>query len=158
MPELTDALLSLSHVPNHVSEEVFSVVERFVVLMYSRISETTSINEARQQMFSRGSRSIENIPPTQNALLQHTKRAVLQAGHVWAQCLVSEQQLPCPSEWGWEQIEDTWQPCWTTIQEASKACCELVHCNCTKGCQKRCKCKKASLTCTALCKCSGQCS
>ena len=38
------------------------------------------VNEARKDLFCRKSQSMDRIPPTQNALLQHTQRAIYQAG------------------------------------------------------------------------------
>ena len=49
-------------------------------------------------LFAKGSRTLENIPPTQGALLQHVKRAAFQAGHVWGQALQSQQELPSPAD------------------------------------------------------------
>jgi hypothetical protein len=75
---------------------------------------------------------IENIPPTENALKQHIKRAVYQAGYVWYQSLQKVQSLPCPSEWGWKSVDGNWTPLWTTIPQASKVCQELIRCGCLK--------------------------
>jgi len=56
--------------------------ERFVVLMYDRTSELQGADAARRCLFSKKSKEIENIPPTAAALLEHTKRAAFQAGHI----------------------------------------------------------------------------
>lgn len=103
---------------------------------------------------------LRTSPPTSNALLQHTARVAYQAGHCWGQCIVSNPELPSPSEWGWTRSEsDAWTPRWTTLPEASKVCPELVKCGCKAeiGCKGRCKCLKAGMPCTALCKCGGEC-
>ena len=42
---------------------------------------------------------------------------------------------------------------WTRLPEAAHTCYELVSCKCKKGCVKRCKYKKVTLECTALCVC-----
>ena len=47
----------------------FEKIERFVILMYSRTSIVTSVNEARMNMYFSKTQNIENIPPTKNALL-----------------------------------------------------------------------------------------
>ena len=113
---------------------------------------------ARQQLFTRKSRSIDNIPPTEAALMQHLKRAVYQGSHVWGQAFVSSPELPSPSQWGWtKNTEGQWEPLWTTLSEASQSCHELLKCGCIKGCKGLCKCYKAGLKCTALCKCSRYC-
>ncbi len=80
-PPVTDALLVLSDRPQVVSDICFQEVERFVVVMYSRACEKSLVNEARRELFTSG-RSMDNIPPTQDALFQHVKQSVLQAGHI----------------------------------------------------------------------------
>ena len=97
--------------------------------------------------------------PTGDALLQHTKRAIFQASY-WRKCLVAKQNLLDPTEYGWKQEENgQFSIQWITKPEASAICRELIYCGChpAKGCKGRRKCKKASLKCTALCKCGGDC-
>ena len=49
---------------------------------------------------------MENIPLTQASLLQHTKRAVYQAGHVWGSSLIAKPQIqPSPQEGAGEEKE-----------------------------------------------------
>ncbi len=86
LPEMTDALAHLAHLSNNppqdrIPDQCMCLVERFVVVMYDRASEAEKVNAARQQLFSKGSRALENIPPTQAALTQHTRRAIYQAVH-----------------------------------------------------------------------------
>lgn len=155
-PEVTEAFHEMLQMPQELSDLSLSQLERFVVLIYDRTSACVGVNEARKHLFTRKSRSLENIPPTQAALRQHIKRAMYQA-HVWNLALVIRPQLPSPSDWGWVNSDDGWQPLWTTLPEASQSCYELLHCGCKKGCCGHCKCKKAELKCTALCACSGDC-
>ncbi|KAL7373698.1 hypothetical protein ABVT39_012891 [Epinephelus coioides] len=145
-PEVTEAFNELLQIQGDVSELSKSQLERFVVLMYDRTSETTEVNEARKQLFTQKSRALENMPPTKAALEQHIKGATYQV-NVWCKALEPCPQLPGVG----------WQPLWTTLPEASQSCYELIHCGCKKGCTTRCKCKKAALRCTALCSCSGDC-
>jgi len=155
-PEVNDAFSELLTMPSEVSERSMSLLERFVVLMYDRTSDSMQVNDARKQLFTQKSRTLENIPPTQAALQQHIKRACYQA-NCWNQALAKDPQMPEPSDWGWTKDTTRWQPLWTTLPEASKSCHELIHCSCQKGCTGRCKCAKAALKCTALCFCSGDC-
>ena len=76
----------------------------------------------------------------------------------WGQCLIPKQSLPSPADWGWREDHNTWRPLWTTLPEASKSCRELIRCGCTRNCRSNCKCSKASVSCTKLCKCEGHCS
>ncbi len=70
------------------------------------------------------SRQIETIPPTEAALLEHTKRATYQAGHCWSQALLRSPQLPDPKDWGWKK-DEIWKPLWSALPEAAKSCQEL---------------------------------
>ena len=54
-------------------------LERFVVIMYSKGCGLAMVNEARHRLFTGGKRTLENIQPTQAALFEHIKRALLQA-------------------------------------------------------------------------------
>ena len=110
-------------------------------------------------LFSQGTRTLETIPPTQQALLQHAFRALYQASYIWKQCLEPQQDLPDVSAWGWVKDEKSklYAPLWTLLPDASKACALLFHCGCSKACRGNCKCLKASLRGTLLCRCQGGC-
>ena len=58
----------------------FGSLEKFVVQMYSRSIDTTSVNEARKLLFAQWT-NMERIPPTRDALLQHTKRTIYQTSN-----------------------------------------------------------------------------
>ena len=154
-PELTDALLELAHAPTEIPEQSMLVIERFVILTYDRTSTCTNVNKARKKLIAKTS-SMKRIPPSHAALEQHVKRAAFQGGHVWGKALTPHPVLPSPTSWGWVMTDGgLYEPHWTTLQEASKTCYELI-CR-KKGCRTRCKCKKAGFQCTALCKCEGEC-
>ena len=84
-----------------------SVIERFVILTYDRLSELSDVNQARQELFTKGNKALENIPPTSAALeRQHTKRAVYQSGYIWGQCLIKDPALPSSEQWGWQKEDE----------------------------------------------------
>ena len=51
--------------PLTIESELFEKLERFTCVLYDKSSTVTNVNELRQEMFSRQSKMIENIPPTQ---------------------------------------------------------------------------------------------
>ena len=66
-----------------VADPNMKVLERYVVLLYSRTLQLTEVNEARQQVFSHDNRKLENISPSHAALCQHVNRVAYQAGHIY---------------------------------------------------------------------------
>ena len=158
--EATKTFQTLSNKPS--KEDVFncmSVIERFVVLMYEKTSNLISVNECRQHLFVKKGKTMEALPPTRDALLQHVFRSAYQAGYVWSQSMLPMQQLPVPEQWGWKKDDEKFIPFWTEKPVAAIAVRELIKCGCNvlKGCRGNCKCLKAALPCTALCKCNGDC-
>ena len=116
----------------------------------------TNVDMACLQLFTQKNRSLDTIPLTRAALKEHPKRAVYQGGICWGKCMEVRPTLPSPLEWGWTN-PDAWKLFWTTPDEANNSCRELIRCGCKQRCTGRCKCVKASLLCTALCLCGGDC-
>ena len=62
-----------------ITDDDFQNLERYVILLYDRSSTLENVNECRKELFTKKGRSIDNLPPTRDALFQHSKRALLQA-------------------------------------------------------------------------------
>ena len=140
-----------------LSEEDIAVVETFIVRMYSQECPNSGINKARHFLFARKACGFENLPPTKDALIQHVRRVIYQAGYVWRQFLVPMKCLPSPAQFGWKETIDGFQPYWKTLPKAMKAVDEVVRCECKVKCSGRCSCKKRGKPCTLSCKCGGSC-
>ncbi|CAG2186420.1 unnamed protein product [Mytilus edulis] len=82
---------------------------------------------------------IKQIGCNQAALLEHTKRATYQGGHVWGQAVIHDQHLPSPGDWGWvkENADGMWIPHWTQLAAIAASCQELHKCGCKKTCSGR---------------------
>jgi hypothetical protein len=80
---------------------------------------------------------MHQIPLTQNALVQHTKRAVLEGVHVWGPAAHSRLDIPNPTDRGWVKQDEcpSYNICWTIISPAAEVCPEIVSCNCRKDCE-----------------------
>jgi len=66
-----------------VDSDLFQKLERPTVIVYDRASPLTSINQTRRELFCYKNHAVEKLPPsapTQDALLQHIRRAMFQAG------------------------------------------------------------------------------
>ena len=104
------------------------------------------------------SRTMENIPPSKAALLQHVRRAAYQLGYRMCDHMRLSRSPSClVLHLGWLTSDSEWKPSWTELPEASTACFERVHCGCRKSCRRQCKCRSSNLECTELCKCSEAC-
>ena len=88
--------------PLSLSDETMKHLQRFVILLYDRTSQSTQVDHSRKVLFATG-RQIDRIPPTEATLKEHVKRALYQAGYFWGQTLVANQELPSPGEWGWKK-------------------------------------------------------
>ena len=113
-----------------------------------------SVNETRKELFCTKTQSLENLPPTQDSLLQHVKRAIYQ-GNVLTMCQHSQYVVPSLSAWGWTMQDNQWIPMWMSIPEAAKHVQNLlnVYVNLT-GVTDVAKCAKIGLSCTELCQCN----
>ena len=82
------------------------VIQRFVVLMYDRTSSSENLDEARLHLFPHKGKQKEAIPPTEAALLQHTKRAIYQSALIWGNTLEPKPKPDFPSlaDFGWIKI------------------------------------------------------
>ena len=95
--EVTEAFEELMHMADPISDMTLEVIERFVVLMYSRTSDLSRVNDARKQLLAQKSRSLENIPPTQATLEQYLTHARYQC-NCWNMCLSPDPRLPDPAD------------------------------------------------------------
>ena len=159
--EIISRTTAFIYIANHpymkinIECEHFKLLEHFCVVIYDKTSILELVNVCQKELFCQKNRTMESIPPTQDALLQHSKQVVYQAG-IWTTSNISQQELPSPEGYGWQLNEQCKRsPVWITLPMASKACNELVKCGCksSRGCGGRCACKKAQWKCTELCSC-----
>ncbi|KAG5895563.1 hypothetical protein JTB14_002926 [Gonioctena quinquepunctata] len=94
---------------------------------------------------------MDKLPPTADALLQHIRRAVYRAG-IWTTSTQTQQVIPSPHDFACNKVLESWVPVWMTIPEVSRSCREFIECSCKGDCSN-CKCGKANLDCSPLCKC-----
>ncbi|KAL8593397.1 hypothetical protein ACOMHN_067072 [Nucella lapillus] len=102
--ELTDTLITLTCNPQELSPQSqhMCTLERFVLVMYSKSCGLGRVNEARFRLFTSGKKTLEALPPTQAALYQHIRRAVLQ-NIFWTQATSVHQDIPDFHDWGWHK-------------------------------------------------------
>ena len=142
-------------------ENVIADTESFVCKLYVPNSQENSIQKVRCDLFLGLTKSIENLPPTRDALILHIRRAHYQS-LVWRRALEAEPHLPAPEESGWELVvkegSEMLQPQLMTGKPITAFCLELTTCKCRAACAtRRCKCTHNGLGCTQACGCKGLC-
>ena len=153
MPEDTDLFIKLgTERKNSLSPDDLALLTRYVIVMYSRSSPHTDLSTARHALFIEG-RSIECLPPTEEALIQHCYRAILQA-FVWVHSTIPNPRQLDPASFGWVKQSDEWGRFWTDQPHVCEALRKLVSCRCKKRCSGNCKCCTYGFACSAACKCS----
>ena len=155
--KVTAAFKELCQQPSDISETCLELYERFVVLLYDRTSSCDRVDIAHKKIYSR-KHSIESIPSTQGALIQHIHCATYQAGYIWNQTLIPQPVLPSPDSWGWLPDGVGCKPLWMTLPDAFSNCEEFKKCGCKTGCTTQWgTCVRDGLKCTVLCACDGEC-
>lgn len=153
-PEVTKIFKELSQPVNEIENHHLYLLSRYVIITYDKTIDVEDINQARKALFIKG-RAMDRLPPTFSALLEHTKRACLQAGFIWGQSLIANPEYPNFRNWGWKKENGVWTPLWSTIKETAASVKELTKCSCRSCITGRCLCRKSGLPCTGLCKCGG---
>ena len=94
------------------------------------------------------------MPPTQDALRCHTKRANFQAA-IMKRSLQNNIKAPSPDGNGWHFKDQQLCITWNLGSPAPSSVLQTVHCGCKVGhCNTgRYSCQSAQVSCTALCRC-----
>uniref|UniRef100_UPI00358F3D52 uncharacterized protein n=1 Tax=Myxine glutinosa TaxID=7769 RepID=UPI00358F3D52 len=133
------------------------LLEVFVCKLYGQHSVTT-INEARYNMFRLARKSEITMPPNQDALREHIKRANYQAG-IYKRSLQPNAEIPVPDGHGWKMESGELVINWMNLPPAPDGVMELAYCtgNCKKskcGDADTCTCLQNNVPCIDLCKCA----
>jgi len=151
--KIVQALAQLG-VAEKPSEDLITALEAFVCKLYLPNTELTNIADVRWYLFKKKQAQSEALPPTKAALLPAILRTHYQA-MVWYNDVVANPELPKPLHYGWDLVDEHFQPVMTSLPPAPDAVIHLVKCSCAKTrCAKnQCICRKNGLHCTDLCNC-----
>jgi hypothetical protein len=139
--------------PFQTSPRLKEVAAKFVCRLYSNDSnDDNDVDLVRMKVFSQKTRDVERIPPTSDALYLHLKRSVFQAS-IWTTAHRTMMPVIDPTNHGWKEEDGKLIPIWTSMPLARDVFHLDVKCTCISTCSL-CKCMKAKLKCTRLCKCT----
>lgn len=114
-----------------------------------------NLNAVRAHLYYGGTRSLECIPPTDDAFKQHVLRAMFQT-HTWITADEPVPQALDPFMYGWASICGTTQPVLMLKSPVPPKLNRDNFCKCRKKCTRNCLCKKLNVRCEVSCLCRGQ--
>jgi hypothetical protein len=136
------------------TEMIFISCEKFVRLLYMPVATAkpiTSINELRRDLFKKGQKEADKLPPTKSALTERLKRAF-----VWRQSSSAEISLPSPVGHGWYADSEGYlhpQLMPATVAAVLHTVSQVLFCKCKDCSRKRRSCRSKNLSCYAACSC-----
>ena len=154
--DMVNALLSLES-DNPLSQ--IAMLEKIVCRLYCpKVSHIKTLRDARYYLYCADTAQCERLPPTSGAFKQAVLRAACQA-RMWALSDRNERVLPDPEKYGWTLVDRYFVPVTSEEQIAPDTILNLIKYACLKlECRSRhCKCFKANLPCTDLCRCLDKC-
>ena len=156
---LADTFTRYINQPLSVRECDIDILHSFVMTVYKpKMLPDTTVTEARIEEFlcSSNTNILRLLPISRPGLIEHIKRACIQAGWLWRESIenVSHQD---PELWGWILLKKRYIPRWQsfTITNSIEDLCKT--CTCSKLLCKNCKCAKLKVKCLPFCKCKGKC-
>jgi len=120
------------------------------IVRQHRSKKYKNVGVCRRGMFSSTNRQLEAIPPTEDSLDLHIRRAAYQM-QTWSQIMSAQQQLSSPLDWGYEIQDGMFKPLWRRKPQFSERSVSLTSCKCKISCKGNCSCK--AIGCCDLCKC-----
>ena len=94
---------------SQISADVLAKAEAFVCKLYNPGTQEVEINKERAAAFRKSKKDLDALPPTQDALILHIKRANYQT-MVWNKALEPCPSLPKPEDSGWYYSEGLLKP------------------------------------------------
>ena len=139
------------------SPETRSSAESFVCKLYHPKTSMACIQTLRSSMFRTSKKVLESLPPTEDSLMLHIRRAHYQA-FVWRHAHVAQINLPSPLLSGWKEDNGAYIPILMGQEAVPANYLQLTTCGCTQSGQqcrgRQCMCTKAGLRCTSACSCA----
>lgn len=132
-------------------------LEAFVCDLYG-YPNVDKINDVRSKIFTLKFRIDVALPPNNDSLLMHTKRANFQC-NIYRRCLECFINTPRPSEHGWLVTDNTIKIQWGNLPIAPDYLLKHISCSCLKtACStKKCTCKSNNAFCSEFCSCESNC-
>ena len=126
-------------------------------MLYKSPHSSSGVDRARHDLFQKGKKALEMLPPTSDALELHMSRTNYQA-KVWLQANKADVDVPDPEETGgWQATDGRLEVVWLRKPSVPSSCLELVTCGCKSKCRTQaCRCDKIGQPCIPACGCDAE--
>ena len=124
-------------------------------MKFNQTTMTTTLNDLRLKLASTSDKSSANLPPTEDAFLQHILRCKVQL-QIWMNSHDPQPNLWNPINNGWSLQEGSLRPVMITMPPAPEELRNITHLyckdsNCTLS--RKCPCLAACMPCISICGC-----
>ena len=152
---LSSIFIELSNRPSSIDENTFDSLCALVYEAYNLTKEVPLKTRRKDHLISTPTVNLRMLVPSPSGILQHIKRACIQAGYLWKLCEL-ETDIPDPTEWGWKPVPGgSYVPRWQ--DEAVTYISPIIAtCSCSKGDCSKCSWKNFSMKCLIYCKCEDE--
>ena len=136
---------------------LIDMAEEYVCHLYGVPDPTMGCDKGRHDLFVKGKKDLDKLPPTKDALHLHCKRANYQA-KIWLHANLPQMNIESPYACeGWKNSPSGITISWSTLPSVPSACIELVACGCKTKCKTAsCKCSKTGQVCIPACSCNAE--
>lgn len=142
-----------SNVTDYLISDTIDTATPVLTYLYTKAS-FDNLNIVRAHMYYGGTKSLEAIPPTDDAFKQHVLRALFQT-HIWVSADNPTPRPLDPFKYGWTTVLGKTKPTLMTNNHVPANLNKDKYCKCKKRCVRNCSCKKFGLQCDIACTCRG---
>lgn len=137
--------------PQASADDIAAAGEAFLLVMYGEKADC-SLDKQRYSTYRRtiakqpvhAKFDLATLPPTSAAARQHSYRAF----HQVQQWLGNDLD---PTNWGWKLENGRLRPVTSLKETVPPTLLHIITCNCKKGCEVNCECRRCGLPCTNMC-------
>ena len=138
---------------NEDSNNIFQAGVACILGLYGAPGKIKDLNTLRFNSFIKGTAKktsvlLSSLPPTADAAFEHLKRVYLQI-QIWLGNLdIKNADI---KNWGWKYFNNMLIPITINQLPAPDTLLQMLFCNCKKGCEAACGCRKSGLYCSVAC-------
>ncbi|MES9880282.1 MAG: hypothetical protein ABW185_05305 [Sedimenticola sp.] len=142
------------HIDRQTIDNAIAIATAIFVRMYTR-GKFENLDSLRSHLYYAGKKTLETLPPTDDALEQHVLRTIYQTA-IWVRADQPTPTVIDPFAFGWTTADGVTKPVMMTRGHVPINLTKDTFCRCKKMCTRNCSCNKKGVKCENSCVCRGQ--